>query len=190
MAHMIKVRNLLNPVFLYSLITHYHPTNYYSLACKGRTLSVKLHNYRERTEKLQKRLNSQRTQFTPPDFIKHVFRSVDGCDYVIFQGAIENHFVQYKLADNRLELDFPITSVNYLVSHLKDVRKLLESFNFSFTETQLEPMKYIYRVDNGDDLHCLNADFGNDIDLATQFIVKVFQDLFEDDISRFFIKLG
>jgi hypothetical protein len=115
---------------------------------------------------------------------------VDGCDYVIFQGAIENHFVQFKLADNRLELDFPITSVNYLVSHLKDVRKLLESFNFSFTETQLEPMKYIYRVDNGDDLHCLNADFGDNIDLATQFIVKVFQDLFEDDISRFFIKLG
>ncbi len=187
---MIKVSNLINPALVYSLITHYHPANYCSFIHKGRTFSLKLHNYEERTERLQKRLNSQRTNFTPADFIKHVFRAVDGCKYVIFQGGIENHFIQFKLINNKLEMDFPITSENYLVNYLKDVRKLLESFNFTFSDTELEPMKYIYRVDNGDDLHCLNADFGDNIDLATQFIVKVFQDIFEDDISLISVKLG
>jgi len=187
---MIKVSNLINPKFVYSLITHYYPTNYFSFKHKGRTFSFKLLNYEERTEKLQKRLNKQRTDFTPPDFIKHVFRTVEGCKYVIFQGIIENHFIQFKLEGNVLELDFPITSENYLIKHLKDVRKLLESLNFSFTDIELEPMKYIYRVDSDEDLHCLNANFADNTDLATQFIVKVFQDIFESDISLVSVKLG
>lgn len=187
---MLRVSNLINPALVYSLITHFHPTNYCSFVHEGRNFSFKLHNYEERTERLQKRLNSQRTNFTPPDFIRHVFRATRGCNYVIFQGAKKNHFIQFKLVDNRIELDFPITSKNYLISYLKDVRKLLESFNFAFSDTELEPMKYVYRVDNGEDLHCLNADFGSDVDLATQFIVKVFQDLFEDDISLIYVKLG
>jgi hypothetical protein len=186
----MEIRNLLSPRFLYSLITHYHPTNYYSIVHKGRAFSFTLLNHEERTENLQKRLNNQRTSFTPPDFIKHVFRTVDGCNYVIFQSVVENHFIQFKLADNKLELDFPITSENYLVEYLRDARKLLESLNFSFTDTELKPMAYIYNVDTGDDLHCLNANFDRNIDLATLFIIKVFQDLFEDDISLITVKIG
>jgi hypothetical protein len=87
---MIKVSNLINPALVYSLITHYHPANYCSFIHKGRTFSLKLHNYKERTERLQKHLNSQRTNFTPADFIKHVFRAVDGCKYVIFQAVFES----------------------------------------------------------------------------------------------------
>ncbi len=187
---MVKMSNLINSAQVYSLLTRCHPANYCSFTHRGYTFSFKLLNYEERTEKLQKRLNSHRINFTPPDFINYVFRAVRGCNYVVFQGAIENHFIQFNLVDNRIELDFPITSENYLIKHLKTVRQLLESFNFTYTNKELKPMTYVYNVDEGDDLHCLNANFDCDIDMATQFIVKVFQNLFEGDISLIFVKLG
>lgn len=171
------------------LATKFHPSNFIKILYHDRTLLIRLLNKEERTEILEERINSNKVRF--PDinkFIEHAFYSSWGCRYIIFQCSNETQFCQFWLANNFLWMDFPIAPGNNHLPYLQQTRKLLEQLEFSFTEDLPEYMKYKFNEDK--DFYTLNANFGMNIKLATEFVRSIFDEVYKDKLPLLNVRLG
>jgi hypothetical protein len=128
-------------------------------------------------------------------FVLHeIKKPFSGCDYIIFQiGENRNQFVQFDIAGKRIELDFPFFPANDHLRYIQKTRKLIESLGFNFTEGSLVPLQYSYveySSADSDSFNTLRADFDNDIDLTAEFVYRVFNEVFDKDVSELRIELG
>lgn len=153
----------------------------------------------ERVDLLQDRLLGESDNFNDvKKYITYVLTEIkkplSGCDYIIFQiGENRNQFVQFDIAGKEIVLDFPFFPANDHLRYIQKTRKLIESLGFNFTEVALLPMQYSYveiTPRNSDSFNTLKADFGNNIDLTSEFVYRVFDEVFEKDASDLKIELG
>jgi hypothetical protein len=85
-------------------------------------------------------------------------------------------------------MDFPVSALNDHLPVLKNVRKLLEKLNFTFTEKDMKYRHYKYNLD--EEFPLLDANFGNNFELAAEFVKEVFENIFKEDLSNMEVNLG
>ena len=151
---------------------------------------VKLLDRNERADALAERLNNQASLF--PDkrgFIIYALKCAIGfCDFIIFECAIPDMYCQFDLTKNIFYMDMTTTPTNHIFPHLKKARRLLDKLGCSYSDEYPRYMEY--RYDSGGDMHSLNANFGKNVELATDFTMRVFTEIYKDNTKEHKVILG
>lgn len=175
------------------------PRNYFRVLYKDRMFVIKYYNRTERVAMLEEQLQEAKENFEDMgEYVEYVLNEVlkpfSECNFVIFQiGDNDTQFVQFWTGDRKLEHDFPFVSGNNHLPYMKPTRKLLEELGFSFNEGSIQPMQYTYNLHvpkDVDDYSTLNADFGTNIEMAAEYTLKVFTNIFKKDVEEITILIG
>ena len=176
-----------------------HPKNFFHAVYSEKTLIIKYFSPTERVSLLEQRLLNEMSEYdNHQSYIKHILSEVlkplSGCGYIIFQiGQNRRQFVQFSIRGKTLELDFPFFPGNDHVANMQKTRKLLESLGLTFIDGEIYPMRYTYlqyTPKNADPFSTLIADFGSNIDITSEFIYRVFTEIFQKDTSKLHIEMG
>ena len=176
-----------------------HPRNFFHFVYKDKTLIIKYFSLADRVSLLEQRLLNEITEYNNhQSYIKHVLSEVQkplsGCGYIIFQiGKNRRQFVQFSIRGKGLVLDFPFFPGNDHVANMQKTRKLLETLGLTFIDGEIYPMRYTYlqcTPKNADPFSTLIADFDSNTDITSEFIYRVFTEIFQKDTSKLHIEMG
>ncbi len=176
-----------------------HPSKYFHVIYKDKILVAKYFDRDERVELLQNRLIEKQSQFDDPRgyisfVLTEILKPLTGVTYVIFQvGDEEGEFVQFAIERHSMIMDFPILPGNRHLPYMKQTRKLLEDLGFTFTEGEITIKKYCYyhhKPKVADEFDTLNADFGRDNEAITEFVYRVFTEIFRKDPHELNVIVG
>jgi len=110
-------------------------------------------------------------------------------NYLIFECSDDKKFIQFATDSHRLWMDIPTTSYNYLFPYMKESRKLLERLDFNLVDGKSVGYKE-YKYNDSKGVCSLNANFGINAELAADFVIKVFKDIYKEDLSELKIKFS
>ncbi len=148
---------------------------------------------REPIHLLEKRLIAAKKYYPEmKEYLQYIFLEVmkasNECDFIIFHpDKKEIPFLQFWVGNKKLQMDFPIVDENNHLKYMKKVRNMLEGFNFTFKEVKINNMQYGYNkygYEHPDSGNGLNADFGEDAKLTTEFVYRVFAQIFKEDFTK------
>lgn len=125
------------------------------------------------------------------DFIKQsLVESLGGCNFIIISPENDdNKFVQFWTADHKLKLNFWSNKTNGLKKYYLPIVGLLSESGFVNDEIERYSGSMVYKVEKGKDHISVDADFRNNLDLASKFTEAVFKSVYKIGKSKLVVKV-
>ncbi len=151
-------------------------------------ISSKTDFIREKQEEFNKLLEEN---IDSKEFIRSVLSQYTDFNYIVFSSLVNERFVQFAVINQELILDFPLASMNKdrkvtiaLVKLLKE-NYFKESKNLKIALKSKEFSRK--KVTN---FQLINANFGKDIETATNFVESIFAKIYDLSIDKITVLLG
>ena len=139
-------------------------------------------------------LNRLQAELSPEDFIISVLRKAKSCNFIIFDCGDNKRFVQFWLADGNLTVSWPLIKKNKLHKYTYAMLGVLNELDITQRLTEVPgsfKTKYqYYELTQEVAFEDYKVHFANSYDLAVLYVVKIFTEVFKQDIDKLKFSLG
>ena len=153
-------------------------------------LKVKLLGYEEFIERVEKIISQAKKKYKPEKFIETALTESKYCNFVSFDCGKNETFLQFWRGNGKILFDYFMIPHNNLGEYKYQVMGLLAEMGFYKMKGEGKPISYFFRLRDMDGYWLLEANFVRDIPLASDFILKVFKEIYKEDISQIRAKVG
>jgi len=169
--------------------------NYYfsrHLVIERKKGKIKFHlfshpDYVTRVEKL---ILTAAKRNNPKKLIETALTESKYCNFVSFDCGKDGTFLQFWRADGRVLFDYFMIPNNDLGKYKYLVLGLLAEMGFYKMKGEDKPIAYFFRLREVYGSELLEANFVRDIPLASEFIYKVFKEIYQEDINQIRARVG
>lgn len=141
---------------------------------------LKFLSYTELISVSEKSFNSRKSG-SIKEFVTDAFGELRNYLFVVFETSeAGNKFVQYHTEKGTYLFDYPFTQSDFNKEHFNEVVELLESYGFvKIEDYRYSFRKLTYTIREIDSMTLINAECGNDKELAINLTCDVYQKLFK-----------
>lgn len=129
----------------------------------------------------QKKINKLANNSNRRKFIKlALIQALDGCNFIIFSVVEEsNKYIQFWTGEHQLKFNFYANDVNNLKNCFLSVIGLLSEIGFVNDEILEYKGRMTFKIDKGTDYISVDANFRKDLNLATELVDIIFEQIYE-----------
>lgn len=182
---------------LYRLMFHrdYIGKHHLKLSVENLKISLEWDNHQEYLQKKELELRRLRKTCSREEFILQGLKATKECNFIVFSCGDTERYVQFWRGDGQLQGSWPIIKAGNkmaravypmlgVLNELDITQKLKKvgefpSFDYQYYDTKQEENFLDYRIH-----------FANDYEAAQAFTIKVFTDVFEQDLKKLKCRIG
>jgi len=164
----------------------YFKTHHFEITIKNKfNLSFEWKNHQQYIKSKQEILDKEKEQISPEEFIKFSLKQCRHCVFIVFDCGDSNRFVQFWLADGKIDLSWPVMKTNKLKKYtypMLGVLNELDIHKLSFYPKKPKMLPY-YEVDESEKFIDYKIYFKQNIDDASAFTILVFKEVFKQNLK-------
>lgn len=163
----------------------------------GSQIKISIKSHEDFVEEKQKKIDNFKKKKNEAEYVQLALEeAIDGCNFIIISKG--KQFVQFWTGKGKLDFNFPTIKTSGNRPYYYQTLGLLADMNFipeslAYTRVfffKLASKNNSYAVNKNDELSRIYGYFGKQTDLATEFVLRMFKEIYKTKKGKMKIELG